>query len=359
MLSQLRCHSFRNLADIDWRPGAGCHLILGPNGAGKSSLLEAVYLLATTRSFRTSRLADCVRAGEPSFDIHGEVDVDGRISLHVGWSAQGPSRSVNGNSTSLAQHLGVLPLVAWSAADGDLLTGTPGVRRRFLDRGIVGLRPGALETLSRYRRALDHKRRLLESEGEGLVSWNRVLAAAASELMLLRRDFTRRVAVALERLIAKRNLPLPEVEMRYRPSIADADGWESVFAALEALAARERRQGRPLAGPHRDELEFRFAGRRIRGMASGGERKALGLALAAAREAVLREAGRPPVLLLDDADAELDAARLEQIWPAFADCRQMLVSSSRPEVWSFLGEATRWPLSRGRPGPPEGLPIDS
>ena len=74
MLAELSCHSFRNLETSSWRPGAGCHLILGANGAGKTSLLEAVYLLATTRSFRTSQVVDCAHHGAGEFHLQGEVE---------------------------------------------------------------------------------------------------------------------------------------------------------------------------------------------------------------------------------------------------------------------------------------------
>ena len=85
MIVHLASHSFRNLKDLEWQPGPGCHLLLGPNGSGKSSLLEAIYLLATTRSFRTSQPSDCVRHGESDFRVAGEVDSGVRSRREVGW----------------------------------------------------------------------------------------------------------------------------------------------------------------------------------------------------------------------------------------------------------------------------------
>ncbi|MGH9363537.1 MAG: DNA replication/repair protein RecF, partial [Thermoanaerobaculia bacterium] len=74
MLVQLAARGFRNLEPLAWEPAPGSHLLLGGNGAGKTSLLEAAYALATTRSFRTPRLADCVRHGETAFHLAGEVE---------------------------------------------------------------------------------------------------------------------------------------------------------------------------------------------------------------------------------------------------------------------------------------------
>ncbi|MGB6639488.1 MAG: AAA family ATPase, partial [Thermoanaerobaculia bacterium] len=141
MLAQLSYRSFRNLTNTDWHLQAGCHLLLGANGAGKTSLLEAIYLLATTRSFRTSQLEDCVRWGGERFHLRGEFEGAERAFLEVGWEPNGRYRAVNGGSAPLASHLGVQPTVSWTAADQEILSGQPARRRRFLDQGVVGLKP--------------------------------------------------------------------------------------------------------------------------------------------------------------------------------------------------------------------------
>lgn len=372
MLVQLGCRSFRNFEEVEWRPGSGAHLLLGDNGAGKTSLLEAVYLLSTTRSFRTSRISDCIRHGAAGFHLRGEVEGDRRISLEVGWGADGRFRSVNGDQTPLADHLGAQPVVAWSAIDGEILTGPPELRRRLLDQGVVGLRPGAIEVLSRYRRALAQKRRLLV-EGDvspaDLATWNQVLAGAAAELSRLRREYLGLLAEELERLLADRGLSLAPIGLRYRASIeVGGDGpeetaTEAIFETLQRSAAREMESRRPLFGPHRDDVEVLWAGRSARGVLSAGERKALGLVLLAARGRVLSARGKEPIYLLDDADTELDRRRLKEVWSLFKGARQVLASSNREAAWEGLELAGKWSLESGRPrllsGPGEDPDLSS
>jgi DNA replication and repair protein RecF len=333
--------------------------VLGGNGAGKTSLLEAIYVLATTRSFRAAQLADCIHHGSDGFRIVGEVATDRRATLEVSVRGGARERLVNGKATSLAEHLAVLPVVAWTAAEAEVLVGAPRARRRFMDRGIVGTRPAALEVIGRYREALRAKRDLLAGETThlglvegapaGLEVWNELLASAAAELIARREAYLVELAGALARTIETAGLPLPAIELRYRPSPPrGAEGTAAIASALERIADRERRRQHPLLGPHRDELEILWDGHDLRRVASAGERKALSLLLVAAHGRVLEEAGRPPTYLLDDADAELAPATLSAVWKAFGGARQVVASSNRPQAWLTLEVGTLWEMEKGR-----------
>jgi DNA replication and repair protein RecF len=349
LLAQISCRSFRNLEISPWQPGPGRHLILGPNGAGKTSLLEAIYLLATTRSFRTAQLLDCAHHDGKEFHLEGEIEGDQRVSLQLGLSSTGRYRTLNGGVTSLVDHLRALPVVAWTDEDKGVLVGPPERRRRFVDQGIVGTRPAALMTLARFRRTLFQKRRLLASgDGRGLKSWNELMASAAAELMSLRREYLEQLSKALLGVLASTDLDLPEIRLQYRPSIqVEGDDPVEILEKLERAESSEKRERRPLVGPQRDEVEIGWGQHGVRRVGSAGERKALGLLLTAARGEVLEAAERTPVYLLDDADSELDKDRLASVWQAFAATDQVFVSSSRPEVWSVAPEAVRWHLEAG------------
>jgi DNA replication and repair protein RecF len=351
VLSQLTAQSFRNLEPLAWRPEAGSHLLLGGNGAGKTSLLEAIYVLATTRSFRAAQIADCARHGTAAFHLRGEVETDRRATLEVGWSDGVRSRAVNGKATTLAEHLAVLPVVAWTAAEAQVIVGTPGARRRFLDRGVIGIRPSALEILGRYREALGQKRELLAREEAGVEIWNQLLATTAAEVIALRSGYVEKLRQALAAVLAftETALPFPPVEIHYRPSpVRGLEGPEAIASALEKIADRERRRRMPLLGPHRDDLEILWGGHDVRRVASAGERKALSLLLLAAHGRVVESAGRSPVYLLDDADAELAPATLHVLWGVFAGVRQLFASSNRPQVWLTLEVGRIWEMDRGR-----------
>jgi DNA replication and repair protein RecF len=359
MLVQLAAQDFRNLAPLTWQPEEGQHLLLGDNGAGKTSVLEAVYTLATTRSFRAPRLADCCRHGTTAFQLSGEVQ-EGRgaswTRLDFSVSEGQRQRWLNGSAVSLSEHLAALPVIAWTSADSEILSGPPEVRRRFLDRGVLGRRPAALADLGRYRRALAQKRELLQqgSRAGVLESWNAVLATAATAVITARRRYVELLRGHLQTLLPSLDLDFPPVTLQYRPSPGSALQGEDpqtlegiLFEALQRRRGEEVRRGIPLVGPHRDDLEVRWDDHRLRRVASAGERKTIGLALLAAHGRVLEGEGRDPLYLLDDADTELSESTLHALWPAFRGARQLFASSNRPEVWRDLSLAGRWHLTRG------------
>jgi len=357
LLVHLALRDFRNVERASWRPGPGTQLLLGGNGAGKTTLLEAVYLLATTRSFRTHQLADCCRAGESAFHLSGELGPRAR-RVEVGWSARGGERhrAVDGVELPIGEHLAVQPVLAWTSAEGALLSGPPGARRRFLDRALVSWRPAALGVLGRYQRALAGKRALLaRGERRGLEAWNELLAREGAEVAARRAELVAALAARLAPLAGEVGLLLPEVGLAYEPSPPDApEGAETLRAALERAAGEELARRQPLVGPHRDEIAIRLGGRPARRGASAGERKALGLLLLAAQARLLAEGGAAPLLLLDDLDTELDGERLAALWRALAGAPQLLATSNRPEVWRSLPVAERWRVEAGAVAPEGG-----
>lgn len=349
MLVHLEAQGFRNLESMSQLLAAGSHLVVGNNGAGKTSLLEAIYLLATTRSFRTPRIADCCRHGESRFNLVGEVETDRRSRLEVEWKEGHRERLVNGRRASLADYLSVLPIVCWTASDSDVLTGPPVARRRFLDRGVLGIKPAAIEVFSRYRQALQGKRQLLQRGGGELLAWNQVLASAASDLVRLRSTYTESLRAALASILGESGLGLGAIEIRYRSSLSSGlEGSAAITEELMAARSRERALQQPILGPHRDDLSIRWDGHELRQVASAGERKALGLVLLAAHGQVVTRGGRRPVYLLDDADTELDQERLTALWRAFGSVEQLIATSNRPHVWDGIEVDHRWACLRGR-----------
>ena len=334
-------------------------MLVGPNGAGKTSLLEAIYFLATTRSFRTSALGDCRRHGEAGLSVTGRVEQTGRVDLAAGLNERGLYRKLNGKDSRLSEYLAGLPVVSWSAADSRLIDGSPAERRRFLDQGVVGVSPSAISVLTRYRKALDQKRELLRQGHSGLSPWNAVLAEAGSELMERRHRYVIELREVMADLVRTLGLETPEISIEYRSSPEiEPHSAENLAEALERLRGSERDARRPLIGPHRDELFLSWGGREARRVGSAGEKKLLGMVLTAARGRVLSRHGRDPVYLLDDIDSELDRDRLVACFSLFSTEEQVISTSSNPDLSKTLEGMRTWSLSDGgislETGPKEG-----
>src|SRR5687768_10342512 len=105
ILRTLTTQSFRNLADAETELHPQSNILVGRNGQGKTNLLEAIYFLATTKSFRTSRVASLFRFSEPNVFVSGLLRRDGLAkTLSVGLESGEAKRRVlmiNGEKVTL------------------------------------------------------------------------------------------------------------------------------------------------------------------------------------------------------------------------------------------------------------------
>jgi DNA replication and repair protein RecF len=153
-LAHLRLRDFRNYARLDVDVAPGFHVLLGDNAQGKTNILEAIYLLATLRSFRGVGGAQLVRHGQPGYFVGGTVVAQGSQDIKMYWSAREKKLSLGGQPVRrLTDYLGVLRTVVFCTEDLHLVKGTARSRRRFLDLLLSQTEPGYLPLLQRYLRA--------------------------------------------------------------------------------------------------------------------------------------------------------------------------------------------------------------
>jgi DNA replication and repair protein RecF len=362
-LSLTNVRSFRRL-DADLRPGA--YVITGPNGSGKSNLLEAIALLATTRSARASNDADLISwaaledealpvarmnahveaAGGP---VTVEVVVAARAAAAPGETAAATRRfRVNGVARRASDLIGRLRVVLFSAEDLGIIDGAPAARRRYLDVTISQLDPVYVRALQRYQRVLQQRnsllRRLQERRGSPseLDFWDQELAQSGAVVLTARA----RTVAALAAGAAARYVDLAPVEeplaMCYRPALPPPLS-EAMGETPDALAPRlldtlnelrggDIQAGVTRVGPHRDDVAFLLGGHPAGATASRGQQRSAALALRLAEVALSTErTGDPPVLLLDDVLSELDAARRERVLATAYEVDQVLITTPDPD----------------------------
>ena len=252
-------------------------------------------------------------------------------------------------------------MVAWSEAERELVGGPSVARRRFVDRAALLLKPPRLAEHAELNRALSQKRHLLANRGghgatiattAELGAWNELLAPLVAARASERAELVTRLEEAATGLLAANGSDLPPLRLTYHCSPAEAlDGAGAVAEALARVAGREMERGQPLVGPQRDRVEVTMDAASARRFASAGERKVLALSLLAGLAHLLAAAGRAPLVLLDDLDAELDRPRLALVRSLFDGATQTLATSSRPEAFAGPPDEARWELDRGRLSP--------
>lgn len=308
-LTRLSIDALRCLRQVEVVPCAGLNLFLGGNGAGKTSVLEALYLLGSGKSFRFGGHDAVIAHGARMLQLYAELEYGGRFErvgferARSGWRALRNGEKV----ADLAELAGLVPVVCFSPESHQLISGASEVRRRFFDWIVFHVEPEFSKAYRRYARALRQRNALLKQNPDrrSLSVWTGELAEAGEPLAALRA----RVFPEFEQLMleALRNL-LPEVAPF---AVAYRRGWRegmNLRERLEMLESRELELGHSLAGPHRGDWSVEIAGHEIREHGSRGQQKLVALAsvLVAARLYCQRR-GEPPLVALDDMSSELDA----------------------------------------------------
>lgn len=320
---------FRNYQTLSYRPFPRLNLLTGRNAQGKTNLLEAVAILVTGRSFRTTRLGDVPRWGARTAILSGELlRADGGRTVR-----RNIQRLEDGGSQTSGDTCLWARVIAFGWHDLTILNGGPQARRNFIDGFAARLFPGHLPALLRYRQIVSRRNRLLQQRASeaALAPWNEQLAVAGMELI----DRRRRAAAALQTELARVYPALAgarhKVEIGYRTALGEATESTALLAALERLRGHELRRGQTLAGPHRDDLAIELDGIDARAFGSRGQQRLLALALRLSEVLPVTEAaGTAPVLLLDDALSELDPGVRENVLREVQAAEQVFLTSPDP-----------------------------
>ena len=297
----------RVLDQIDIELSPCVNLLVGLNGSGKSSLLEAVHIMGSGRSFRSHRLRDVVTHGKSSLRIVGRTISDDGATETIGieHSPEGLRVRRGGSDIRAASVLAAfLPTVVVTPDSYRLVTDGADLRRRIIDRLLFHVEPMYLDYHQRYRRALRQRNAAIRG-GAGddeIGGWDAELAAAGNQLTARRVRYLERALPTMNEIVAK--LVGMPVEIRFY------QGWDSdksLVHACERLLASDRLRGYTQAGPHRADLRFTIDGRPLQHCLSRGETKLFVTAVAVAQVRDLASVlGYPPVVLVDDLASELD-----------------------------------------------------
>ena len=351
-LAHLRLRDFRNYPrlDVDFAPG--CHVLLGDNAQGKTNILEAIYLMATLRSFRGVGGAQMVRHGAKGYFIGGNVVGQSGHEIKMYWSASERKLARDGRPVKkLGEFLGALRAVVFCTEDLLLVKGTSRIRRRFLDLMLTQTHPTYLPLLQRYALALRARNALLKHrivDEAALESFSTELVKLGNELIRFRTELAPKLS-PLTRLAYRRiSNDAEELRIEYQSSV------KADFAVELAQAhKRERTFRATLVGPHRDELQFTLNGKSAAQFGSEGQKRTLAIALKMAQAEYLTGIhGSAPVLLIDDVMGELDAKRRAGLLPLLQHARKtsgQVFMTCTEENWPReLGkDLQRWEVRAG------------
>ncbi|NOY24926.1 MAG: DNA replication and repair protein RecF [Oligoflexia bacterium] len=362
-LTRLAVRDWRNLHHAALGSDARFVVLHGDNAQGKTNLIEAVWMLATLRSFREAKPGRLVREG-----AH-RARIDGTAVGHTGtrgmrWSLQQGTRKLRLDGaapSSLSSWFEAVRAVLFCPEHVSIIRGGPDQRRTFLDRAAFTAQPAYLDVARDYRRAVRQKAALLKSPGTTsaqIAPWSDRIVDLGARVVMARYRVMTQLRDPLRDLytaIAGTGRGAAEVELSLRSLGGEEDGLQAVRerlrSAVESHQQDEQRRGRVLVGPHRDDLVIRLEGRSARAFASQGQARSLVLALKLAELAAAHARGQAPMLLLDDLTSELDRGRMGRLVDILAGLdNQVWLSTTDPSWLGPLpsGEALRWRVEAGQ-----------
>lgn len=407
-LTHLSLTNFRNYARLEVDFGPGATLLVGDNAQGKSNLLEAVGYLATTRSFRASAERELIhwlalREPQPFARVVAQVEKrDGPLKAEIvlvaspvvgvapsslavgevraGVESQGapavlvPSLvgdaqpgltkrlKLNGAPKRAVDFVGQVNVVSFAPQDLDLVSGSPSLRRRYLDVLLAQVDRRYYRALARYNKVLVQRNHLLrmitarQDDPAQLDFWNDELVSNGSFMTAVRRN----AVLALDERAADIHGELTggreRLQVVYHPSVpigeAEPEGEIATRfrGELQRCRSRELNQGVSLVGPHRDDLAFLVDGVDMRSYGSRGQQRTVALSLKLAEVGTVRSlTGEQPILLLDDIMSELDPGRRAWLLAAIPPEQQVVITATETEHFTseFLTQATVYRVRDG------------
>ena len=310
-LTRLDIDGVRNLQPVRLTDLGRVNILYGANGSGKTSALEAIYLLGMARSFRATRFHSVINNDQQQLTVYGEVELPGgsRHRLGVTRSRGGESEArVDGqriaNRSALAA---AFPLQIIHSDSFELLRGSPGVRRQFMDWGVFHVEPVFLEAWQRFQRAIKQRNTVLRHgkiSGGELAPWEKELGEVGALVHQARERQVERLKPVFQAILQRMAPALEPVTLRYRP------GWnveQPLGEVLEQNRSSDAQQGFTQAGPQRADIRISCEGGAAADVLSRGQQKLVVCALKLAQGQTLMDARQlVSTYLVDDLSAELD-----------------------------------------------------
>jgi DNA replication and repair protein RecF len=300
---------FRNLQPTELHLSPQLNLFVGENAAGKTSLLEAIFVLARSRSFRTRQLDELIQTDQEEFQLVVQLDNQAGRQLPVGMRRRRGRLEcrIDGSPVKRLSQLAVLFPVQWLGGNlHTLIEDGPVYRRQFLDWGLFHVKPDYVPHWKRFHKILKQRNASLRqgASSREIQAWNPELAEAGEQLDRYRREYLHQLLEALEKINPEFPTLKAPVTIKYRR------GWAAEKSYLDELQDswhKDRERGFTRIGPQRAELTFSVDDKPASEQLSRGQQKVFITALQLAQSNLLyQQTGKNSLFLLDDLGAELD-----------------------------------------------------
>ncbi|WP_096272249.1 DNA replication/repair protein RecF [Paucisalibacillus globulus] len=343
-IKELNLTNYRNYKNLRIEFDDKVNVIIGENAQGKTNLMEAIYLLAFTKSHRTSKEKELIRWDEDYAKIEGRVEKRiHSIPLEIVISGKGKKAKLNHlEQRRLSDYIGNLNVVMFAPEDLTLVKGPPNIRRRFIDMELGQIQPRYIYHLGQFQKVLKQRNHLLKQMQRDR-SINRMMLQVLTDQLIEHASTILERRFAFLELLRKWAKPIhhgishevEELEIEYQSTIEVLEGAskekiESSFQEkFHQSIEKEIERGTTLYGPHRDDILFYVNGKNVQTYGSQGQQRTTALSIKLAEiDLIYSEVGEYPILLLDDVLSELDDYRQSHLLNTIQGKVQTFVSTT-------------------------------
>lgn len=343
ILFSLELTNFRNYPHERVEFSDGQNIISGKNAQGKTNLLEAIYLLCITRSFRTRIEKELCYFGSNECLLKGEFLLDDgsqKTVIFYYTRKEGKQLSVNRNRVEkFSNHIGQFPVVLSSPEEYNLTTGPPAERRRFIDILLSQTNIRYMQQLQEFYRILKQRNSILSDRQYSfsqitrlLEPWDVSFIDKGSRIILERMLFIKEFKDILRKIYSQISTTNEELSLQYNSKI-QGKSLEEISAHYEALLSSSRKaeieQGKTKIGPHRDDLIFEVNNNDLRKYGSRGQHKTVLLSLMISEYQLIKDKlNETPIILVDDLYSEIDRNREERIMEFLQRFGQLFITTT-------------------------------
>lgn len=329
-VESIRMTSFRNHTKTELTFGPGINVIWGENGSGKTSVLEAIYILSTGKSFKTKRLPEIIKEDFETTRVSGIFSrKDQKKEIAIGQTKTGRRKiTINSAPAQIRELLLESQTVLLSPEEEEITKGAPSVRRQFFDRLFSTISKEYLTTLIDYTKTLKQRNALLKTKNpeKQIELWDATLAQKAEKLWALREFFLNNFSTCLK--TTSKDYSCGEILIRLIREKTKLEKKEFISALIESRK-KDLITQTTNCGPHRDVYSFSINEKKIKTFGSQGEHK-IALVIIKLSEYLLvkEETAQTPTLLLDDLFARLDFERSDAVLALLKKKTQTIITNT-------------------------------
>ena len=314
LITELELEKFRNYEKQKIEFSNNINIFYGDNAQGKTNIIEAIFITAFGKSFRTNKERELIKYKEDFLNVslkYKNKDREGNIKVQI---ADKKNIFVNGlKIKKLSELLGNINIVLFTPDDINILKNGPAERRRFLDMMIGQIRPNYVYNLNMYLKVLEQRNNYLkqlkneDTNTELLDIWDEKLAQYANKICLYRLEFINKITKKIENIHNKITENKEKIKIEY---VTDCENKESLLAKIKERRKVDIIKGYTTKGVHRDDFNIYINDNLVNIYGSQGQHRTSVLSLKMCElEIIKEEIGESPILLLDDFMSELDSKR--------------------------------------------------